>query len=434
MLKPHDKAHEQTIVKRGGGKHKHDDHGGAWKVAFADFCLALCCLFLVLWLMAARNTESLEQILTEADGAKTDQGKGVMPQQVGGPRGSMIERFPMPRTGNSDSEGSSKAAGDPNPQVTPSKVTYDSPNDLQALAKSMSKLSAEYGLTSNLESIVTPYGLRIMLHDTERQGMFVRGSAVPTDRFRALLRSMGPIFAQMENQMLIVGHTDSLQYADTSYAAFSNWTLSANRAMSARSQLLFGGMNKESVLQVVGMARPRAAGHPARRRRRQPPHRDPGADHHPGQDHCVDVRRARRQERAQRNHRHRHARPEPAAKAARQVGHGRKQAPQISGTTMESKSIRGSRMRITTATPDGVAVQRVADPAPPEAAEAPVRADTAAPLQSAVLQPALQALKDMPEMDMARVNLLRDALAKGELPFDPGKLASLIQRFHGSER
>ena len=254
MLKPHEKGHEQTIVKRGGGKHKHDEHGGAWKVAFADFCLALSCLFLVLWLMASRNTESLEQILTEADGAKTDQGKGVMPQQVGGPRGSLIERFPMPRTGNSDTEGSSKAAGDPNPQVTASKVTYDTPNDLQALAKSLAKLSAEYGLTSNLESIVTPYGLRVMLHDTDRQGMFVRGSAVPTDKFRNLLRSMGPIFAQMENQMLIVGHTDSLQYADTSYAAFSNWTLSANRAMSARSQLLFGGMNKESVLQVVGMA------------------------------------------------------------------------------------------------------------------------------------------------------------------------------------
>jgi chemotaxis protein MotB len=43
VLKPHDKAHDQTIVKRGGGKHKHDDHGGAWKVAFADFCLALMC-------------------------------------------------------------------------------------------------------------------------------------------------------------------------------------------------------------------------------------------------------------------------------------------------------------------------------------------------------------------------------------------------------
>ncbi|MFA9218217.1 MAG: flagellar motor protein MotB [Sphingomonadaceae bacterium] len=254
MQKQHDKAHEQTVVKRGGGKHKHDDHGGAWKVAFADFCLALMCLFLVLWLMAARNYESLEQILTEADGAKTDQGKGVMPEQVGGPRGSLIERFPMPKTGNSDTEGASKAAGEPNPEVKAQKVKYDSPNDLAALSRALTKMSADFGLTSNLESIVTPYGLRIMLHDTDRQGMFVRGSAVPTDKFRALLRNMGPLFAQMENQMLIVGHTDSLQYADTSYAAFSNWTLSSNRAMSARSQLLAGGMNSESVLQVVGMA------------------------------------------------------------------------------------------------------------------------------------------------------------------------------------
>lgn len=271
VLKPHDKAHDQTIVKRGGGKHKHDDHGGAWKVAFADFCLALMCLFLVLWLMAARNTESLEQILTEADGAKTDQGKGVMPEQVGGPRGSLIDRFPMPHFGNTEAEGKQKSKAQTTDQATkepsdeaPSttsetaapgaKVKYESPEDLQALSKALTRMSAEFGLTSNLEAIITPYGLRVMLHDTDRQGMFVRGSAVPTDRFRSLLRKMGPLFKQMENQMLIVGHTDSLQYADTSYAAFSNWTLSANRAMSARAQLLAGSMNPQSVLQVVGMA------------------------------------------------------------------------------------------------------------------------------------------------------------------------------------
>jgi len=263
VLKPHDKAHEQTIVKRGGGKHKHDDHGGAWKVAFADFCLALMCLFLVLWLMAARNTESLQQILTESDGAKTDQGKGVMPEQVGGPRGSLIDRFPMPHTGSTEEPGDKKARGEANTRTTPdnaeaeaaaAKVKYESPSDLEALSRALTKMSSDFGLTSNLEAVVTPYGLRVMLHDTDRQGMFVRGSAVPTDRFRGLLRKMGPLFKQMENQMLIVGHTDSLQYADTSYAAFSNWTLSANRAMSARSQLLAGSMNPESVLQVVGMA------------------------------------------------------------------------------------------------------------------------------------------------------------------------------------
>ncbi|WP_373996759.1 flagellar motor protein MotB [Duganella sp. FT27W] len=254
MLKPHEKAHDQTIVKRGGGKHKHDDHGGAWKVAFADFCLALMCLFLVLWLIAARNTEALEQIMTESDGAKTDQGKGIMPEQVGGPRGSLIERFPMPHTGSTDQPGEKLAPGEPADPTSAAKVKYESPDDLQALSKALTKMSADFGLTSNLEAVVTPYGLRVMLHDTDKQGMFVRGSAVPTDKFRALLRKMGPLFAKMENQMLIVGHTDSMQYADTSYAAFSNWTLSANRAMSARAQLLAGSMNAESVLQVVGMA------------------------------------------------------------------------------------------------------------------------------------------------------------------------------------
>ncbi len=90
-------------------------------------------------------------------------------------------------------------------------------------------------------------------------------------------------------------------------------------------------------------------------------------------------------------------------------------------------------MRITTSTADGMAVQRVADSAPVEAPEA-VAAPAPAPLQSAVLQPALQAMRDMPEIDQEKVDMLRDALAKGELPFDPGKLAGLIQRFHGSEQ
>lgn len=90
-------------------------------------------------------------------------------------------------------------------------------------------------------------------------------------------------------------------------------------------------------------------------------------------------------------------------------------------------------MRITTSTPDGMAVQRVAETAPADVAEAPA-APSPAPLQSAVMQPALRAMKDMPDIDQARVDMLRDALAKGELPFDPAKLAGLIQRFHGSEQ
>ncbi|SEN14014.1 anti-sigma-28 factor, FlgM family [Duganella sp. CF517] len=91
-------------------------------------------------------------------------------------------------------------------------------------------------------------------------------------------------------------------------------------------------------------------------------------------------------------------------------------------------------MRITTSTPDGMTVQRVADAAPVDAGEAAAPAPAAAPLQSAVMQPALRAMREMPDIDQEKVDMLRDALAKGELPFDPAKLAGLIQRFHGSEK
>ncbi|HEX6733999.1 MAG TPA: OmpA family protein, partial [Azonexus sp.] len=136
----------------------------------------------------------------------------------------------------------------------PVKKRYESPAEMRELAETLLKMSEQAGLAGNLQAVVTPYGLRIMLHDTDKQGMFDRGSAIVNERFRALLRKMGPLFAQIENQLLVVGHTDAVQYANRASSAFSNWTLSSQRAMAARVQLLEGGMPGESVLQVVGMA------------------------------------------------------------------------------------------------------------------------------------------------------------------------------------
>lgn len=247
MLKPpNTHKNEAAIIKRGGRKHEEEAHGGAWKVAFADFCLALLCLFLVLWLMATREQQALKAIMLGANGNKADQGAGVMPEPLGGPRGSLIERIPLQRNGS----GTDQA----DPATPPPKVSYETPADLHALAQELARMSVDDGLSSNLQTVVTPYGLRVMMHDTDSHGMFVRGSAMPTDRFRRLLRKMGPLFARMSNQMLVIGHTDSLQYASTDYAAFSNWTLSSNRAMAARAELLYGKMDPDTVLQVVGMA------------------------------------------------------------------------------------------------------------------------------------------------------------------------------------
>ena len=245
MSKLNDKHHEQTIIKRGGGKHDHDEHGGAWKVAFADFCLALLSLFLVLWLMAAREKEAVQNMTKDAAAGQLE-GPGKRPEIANAPSGSLIERFPTMHDGMGPAQSNGATAD--------ARVSYDSPADLKALSKKLEKMSEDAGLAANLQSEVTPYGLRVMLHDTERQGMFMRGSALPTGRFARLLQKMGPLFAQMENQMLIVGHTDSVQYQFAEKTGMSNWALSSNRAMAARAQLLQGGMRTDSVLQVVGMA------------------------------------------------------------------------------------------------------------------------------------------------------------------------------------
>jgi len=233
VLKPLER-HEQAVFRRAARKRDDEHAGGAWKVAFADFCLALMSLFLVLWLMAARDQHSLKETMRKAQRGRVDVDSSLKPGDAG-PRGSLIAPLPLPR----------QAA----------TVRYEAPAELAALARALDAISARAGLASNVLAIVTPFGLRVTLHDTDRLGMFERGSAEPTPRVSRLLRDMGPLFAQMENQMLVVGHTDSLPYlTDGDGGAYSNWTLSSDRAMAARAQLLLGGMRRHSVLQVVGMA------------------------------------------------------------------------------------------------------------------------------------------------------------------------------------
>jgi negative regulator of flagellin synthesis FlgM len=99
--------------------------------------------------------------------------------------------------------------------------------------------------------------------------------------------------------------------------------------------------------------------------------------------------------------------------------------------TIQSKS-RGQRMKITGVSTPSIQITPQAGGAAAAPTAAPASASNA-PLESAVLQPAQSALRALPDFDAARVAELRDALAKGELPFDAGRLAGLIQRFHGSQ-
>lgn len=246
-------AKEQSaVVKRVSRRRGEEDHAGSWKVAFADFCLALMCLFLVLWVLAARDKEELQQAMRETGRSMMHEGIGRLPERMGGPRGSLISREPLPNHGDTTVPRKTPASAAPDARRV--KTHYESSADMHELALLIAGLSEEAGLEANLQTVVTPYGLRVMVHDTDGRGMFARGSADPSPHFRRLLRQMGPLFAQIDNQMLIIGHTDSSQYAGGDRAAYSNWTLSANRVMAARAELMAGGMSPRTVLQVVGMA------------------------------------------------------------------------------------------------------------------------------------------------------------------------------------
>ncbi len=162
------KTSTRTIVKRVSRKHDDEEHGGAWKVAFADFCLALMCLFLVLWLMAARNAERTEEVLRATGGKLIDEGAGRMIQSFSTARGSLIEREPVPAQGDTLQPRKALHQQERTAPRTRSRIrAVAAPlRDRQPTCSELSAVLAELsgrrtGLASNLQTIITPYGLRV---------------------------------------------------------------------------------------------------------------------------------------------------------------------------------------------------------------------------------------------------------------------------------
>jgi len=236
--------HADLIVKRAIRRGHDDDHGGSWKVAFADFCLALMCLFLLLWVIGARDEEEARLKLGEmADSVVYEGGSSVLDGAPAVLNTAVLPDGLTPRT-----------AGKEGDDVKRPQQMADTEAALQALAERVRVLGEEAGLLDNLQAIVTPLGLRVMLHDTDERGVFVSGGGTPSEPFRPMLTKLGALMGAVGNPVLVIGHTDSVPYRSLGFGSRSNWHLSGDRAMSARRWLLEGGMGSGQVLQVVGMA------------------------------------------------------------------------------------------------------------------------------------------------------------------------------------
>lgn len=242
---------EITIVKRRARRGQEEVHSGAWKVAFADFTLAMMALFMVLWIVMpqgdavqepAQPSPPREELILEG-GAGIFDGVSRVPME--------FEEFRLPIVTRQNLGGH-----------------YDAPEELRQLADLLRNVAAEVDALGNLEVQVVPQGLRILVKDDEQQFMFERGSSMLNPHFATLLGQLASVLANIDNKLIISGHTDATPFRTVGY---DNWNLSGERALRARTVLVEAGLPSTAILQVAAQAdvvpvRPEDPEHGANRR------------------------------------------------------------------------------------------------------------------------------------------------------------------------
>ena len=194
-------------------------HGGAWKVAYADFVTAMMALFIVLWLM---NTSA---DVKKAVAGYFNDPKGPISKQVGSAMG-----------GTGESINISKAQ------------MGDLKDKLEGALRQMPEFEK---LKDNVKMTVTGEGLRIELLETEKGMFFESGRQEPSKTGRELLAALAKELGKLKNSILIEGHTDARAYNSSTY---SNWELSTDRANQSRRLMQEDGLRSDQVLQVRGFA------------------------------------------------------------------------------------------------------------------------------------------------------------------------------------
>jgi chemotaxis protein MotB len=212
-------ADEQPIIiKKVSGHGGH--HGGAWKVAYADFVTAMMALFIVLWLMNSSKP------VQEAVGGYFRDPRGVA-QKKGTALGGAGENAPVVK------------------KEDMAKLKED-------LLKAMEKLADFEKLKKQIEMTVTPEGLKIELMEDPNGTFFENGKAQPTAIMQNLLKVLSVEVGKLPNPVSIEGHTDSKPFSDSQI--YGNWELSTDRANAARRLMENTGLRSNQVVQVRGYA------------------------------------------------------------------------------------------------------------------------------------------------------------------------------------
>ncbi len=247
----------QPIIVKRINKAGHSAHGGAWKIAYADFVTAMMAFFLLMWLLGSTAQGDLEGIadyfnsplkVAMAGGSGSGDSSSIL---KGG--GQDLTR----QTGqvkNGDAAPERKSFNLQAAKAEAKRIERARLEEIKLKVDAM--LSANGVLAQFREQVrldITAEGLRIQIVDEQNRPMFDSGRAVLKDHTRIIMREIGRALGEVENRIGISGHTDAAPFPG-SERGYGNWDLSADRANAARRELIAAGLAEKKILRVVGLA------------------------------------------------------------------------------------------------------------------------------------------------------------------------------------
>jgi len=248
---------QRPIIVRRIKKTAHGHHGGAWKIAYADFVTAMMAFFLLMWLLGSTTkadlqgiSEYFQQPLKVALLGGSGAGEATSVIKGGG--------TDLLRAEGQQKKGSS-ATGRKIEDIESAEQEL-ARRDKQALKELKAKIEGVIAASPVLSQFrnqllidITTEGLRIQIVDEQNRPMFAIGSAQPQPYTREILREIGKVLNDVPNRISLSGHTDATPYYGGE-SGYSNWELSADRSNAARRELLAGGMRDARIARVVGLS------------------------------------------------------------------------------------------------------------------------------------------------------------------------------------
>ena len=240
-------------VKKGG----HAAHGGAWKIAYADFVTAMMAFFLLMWLLGSTTDGDKKGI--------ADYFQSPLKIALAGGSGSGDSNSVLKGGGESlTSTVGQVKKGDVEAQRNTINLHKLKAEQMRAEIARLENLKQEIqqkiasneklkDISSQIRLDMTRDGLRIQIVDDQNRPMFASGSATIAPYMKDLLREIGSVLTEVPNRLTLEGHTDAQPYPGGD-RGYSNWELSADRANASRRELILGGLTDDRVLRVQGLA------------------------------------------------------------------------------------------------------------------------------------------------------------------------------------